>query len=242
MEKTNNIFSLKRVFNLIKMECIITWKDLLLFCSVAIVATLGMVALTTQGLFSTGSSERSFSMVMNAYQPVALFIFAFYYLLKMGKRLHKSDTIAYCSIPVTTLERFVSLVGMMVIYYLLSFLTVQIAYIGEGLMNPLVFQSTIHAGKLQSYFNIGGFLVVNPLFPFILLSTGSTLILVSVIFWGMIRFKHLFYGIVIAFALALALGYFLHLDQGLGYILSLVITAIAVIASYIALQKIQQRS
>lgn len=242
MEKTNNIFSLKRVFNLIKMELTITWKEMLLFCAVGIVAVLAMVALTTQGIIFATGTKSSESQVMLGFQPVAFFIFAFYYLLKMGKRLHKSDTIAYCSIPASTLDRFVSLLGVMAIYFLLSCLTVQIAYIGEGIMNPSVFQSTMQPKFLQNYFNIGGFLVVNPLFPIVFIKTGSPLILVSVIFWGMIRFKHLFYGILTAFALTLTLGYFMNLEVGVGYIISLLITGVAIVASYIALQKLQQRS
>lgn len=242
MEKTNNIFSLKRVFNLIKMEFTITWKEMLLFCAVGVAAVLAMVALTTQGIRVTGGIPTSTSVVMSGYQPIAFFIFAFYYLLKMGKRLHKSDTIAYCSIPATTLDRFVSLLGIMVIYYLLSCLTVQIAYIGEGIMNPSVFQSQMEPNVLHNFFNIGGFLVVNPLFPILILSAGSPLILISVIFWGMIRFKHLFYGIFTAFALTVTLGYFMNLETGIGYVISLVITGVAIVASYIALQKLQQRS
>ena len=242
MEKTNNIFSLKRVFNLIKMEFIITWKEMLLFCAVGIVAVLAMVALTIQGVLSMGSSESSTSVVIAGYQPIAFFIFAFYYLLKMGKRLHKSDTIAYCSIPATTLERFVSLLGIMVIYFLLSCLTVQIAYIGEGIMNPLVFRSAMQPHLLQNYFNIGGFLVINPLFPIAFIRAGSSLILFSVTFWGMIKFKHLLYGMMVAFVLTMVLGHFLVLNEGIGYILCWVITGVAVVASYIALQKLQQRS
>lgn len=242
MEKTNNIFSLKRVFNLIKMECTITWKELLLFCGVGLTVFIGFSILATKGLIITGDRQPGASIVMVTFHPISFFIFAFYYLLKMGRRIHKSDTIAYCSIPVTTLERFVSLIVIMVLYYLLSCLTVQIAYIGEGLYNPAVFRYFGAMGKIQNYFNINGFLVVNPLFPTSFFKFGSPMILVSVMFWGMIRFKHLFYGMVIAFALTLSLGYFLPLDGGIGYVLSWVITGIAVVASYIALQKLQQRA
>lgn len=242
MEKTNNIFSLKRVFDLIKMEFTILWKEILLFCVIGILAVLAMTTLATRGITSTNAVETSISIVMSGYLSINIFIFGFYYLVRMGRRLHKSDTIAYCSIPATPLERFVSLIGIMVIYFLLSCLTIQIAYIGEGIINPLVFHSPMQAGQLQNFFNINGFLVVNPLFPFSFLKTGSSLILVSMIFWGMIRFKHLFYGIFTAFALTLVLGYFLRLDEGIGYILSWIIFGIAVIASYIALQKLQQRS
>lgn len=242
MEKTNNIFSLKRVFNLIKMELTITWKEMLLFCAVGLTVFIGLSILATEGFIITGSRQPGVSLVMVAFHPISFFIFAFYYLIRMGRRIHKSDTIAYCSIPVTTLERFVSLIVIMVLYYLLSCLTVQIAYIGEGLYNPAVFRYFGAMGKIQNYGSMNGFLVVNPLFPIVFIKTGSPLILISVIFWGMIRFKHLFYGIFTAFALILTLGYFMNLEVGVGYIISLLITGVAIVASYIALQKLQQRS
>lgn len=241
MEKNKSTFSLSRILRLVKMEVSMTWRDLLIFCLIFVAAQALISALTWYNTISESTAPHQ-SIAINAFYPIGLFAFGFFCLGKMGQRLHKSDTIAYCSLPASTLEKYISLLLIIVLYYLLGCVTVQMSYLIEGCINPRLFA---YPADLPSPFytlNINGFLLINPFAQIGKgLLSGGTIFCLGLGFFSIIKFRHILYAMANTLGwVIVAIILFGRFDWGEVPLYLLGIGCF--VAAYVFLYKLQQRS
>lgn len=138
--KKNNFFSLKRVFQLIGMEFRVRGQQILIISGIVLaglvlLSLLSGFARSRDGLSLEQNTGLNFLAIMMIW-VVSMFVYLMHYYSKMNKRIRSSGTIAYCSIPSSVEEKYVSILLIGVIHFIIAWVVAQLAVLILTLINP----------------------------------------------------------------------------------------------------------
>lgn len=172
-----NRFSFPRSLRLVGMELRMSYQRLLLF-SGAFIAVMVLRQMTT------GYSKINYELREDGgtiFIPMFFGVMIanlFYFHYMMNKRIRQSDTIAYSSIPTSAEERFLSIMILGGIYFLLAWLVAQICMSSLILINPTIISAKTSALVNEDFINIvGGTAFYSPKIFFVMIFHEPLLVL-----------------------------------------------------------------
>lgn len=132
-----NYFSFQRMFQLIRMELQVRYKQILIF-SVSLLALFLFISLLDGSYVDREYQSGDYVMMFDIIFMLVMAIFLFYFIFTMNKRIRNSDTLAYSSIPASVEEKFISIISLGIIHFLLAWCVAQLTMWGLIMINPTV--------------------------------------------------------------------------------------------------------
>lgn len=135
--KNSNQFSLRRLWQLVKMELVMQQRTLPIFSIGSAVICILLPLIVGYGTYDFSKDLYFFI----DFGFIHLLIMLAHYILFsyiIRKRVFESDTVAYCTIPSTTAERYISIILIGAIIYCMAWLAAQVTMTTLVLINPSV--------------------------------------------------------------------------------------------------------
>lgn len=151
-----NRFSIKRVFQLLRVDLIFEGKGLL----IGLLTLIAILALTLKLMEPDFTYETS-SRVLNTFLPIYLFTMGISFFARTHKLLHNGSAHPYVSIPATAGEKFLEILMLGVIYFCIIVIPIQINLWFESWLYP---QTNYHSDYQLYHVDllVSGTLFVNP--------------------------------------------------------------------------------
>lgn len=125
-------------------------------------------------IFDSGQYEVDLrSNALSALSPMILFVFSLAYLTRVHSMLHEKNTLPYVSIPASNIEKYIEILILGVVYYLMAIVAIQINYWIELWRYPMI-KDMVYTDILHDTILIEGTTLINPLMIF----DGNVFILV----------------------------------------------------------------
>ncbi|MDN4754512.1 hypothetical protein QYZ87_08255 [Porphyromonadaceae bacterium W3.11] len=189
-----NYFSFRRLFQLVGMELKIRYKSILLFSGIILGLFLGFSLL--DGYVNREYQSGDYVMMFDMIFTLVMLSFVFYFAHTMNRRIRSSDTLAYSAIPASVEEKFISIISLGIIHFLLAWCVAQLAMWGLIMINPTVkvaLESQIIEGaQIVDFHKNGLFFYYDPIIFLKIINQGLIWLILTAMLYGIVCSKAAF--------------------------------------------------
>lgn len=250
----SNSFSLARVYQLIRMELRVRYKQTLIFSLIVLLiylffSFLGNRFSVDYSVKIDGKSQLAPELWISVF--FIFFAFGVFYYISMNRRLRKSTTVSYPSIPASTGEKYLSIILLGFIYYIFAWVVSQLTLIFTALGNPTIIDAFKEGIDIEPYFFKVGFPICNPFFFITSVHQVFIWSLCSYFFYFLITSKYtwgwnstrwweklIVLGYVSLFFFPMK--YHQHIEPAFMWAIHIIITISFMVGAYFRLRKLEQ--